>query len=82
MSIDVDLLRKKVWINDNDIVLVALREFQSEKVDILSKYSDDQVRKLIGFGELTYEFVNNKKNAFNEDVLDDVGFQFGSIDDI
>ena len=75
-------MRRKVWINDNDIVLVGLREFQKDKVDIISKYNDKQIRKLIALGELTYEFVNDKKNNFNETDIDDIGFQFGSIDDI
>merc|ERR1712183_898475 len=32
-------LRKKVWINQTDIVLVGLREFQDAKADVILKYS-------------------------------------------
>ena len=45
-------MRKKVWINVSDIVLVGLREFQDEKADIIHKYSPDEARTLKKQGEL------------------------------
>lgn len=45
-------MRKKVWITAGDIVLVALREFQDEKVDIIHKYTADEARNLKQYGEL------------------------------
>ena len=39
-------LRKKVWMNLGDVVLVSLREYQNEKCDVLHKYNPDEVRKL------------------------------------
>ncbi|KAJ2557485.1 Translation initiation factor 1A, partial [Coemansia sp. RSA 1822] len=35
-------MRKKVWINLGDYVLVSLREFQDQKCDIVQKYSDEE----------------------------------------
>ncbi|CAE7251815.1 tif11 [Symbiodinium pilosum] len=32
-------MRKKVWCNQGDIVLVSLRDFQDEKGDIITKYT-------------------------------------------
>jgi len=32
-------LRKKVWINQSDIVLVGLRDYQDCKADVILKYS-------------------------------------------
>merc|ERR1719216_380949 len=32
-------LRKKVWINQSDIILVGLRDYQDAKADVILKYS-------------------------------------------
>ena len=45
-------MRKKVWITAGDIVLVAKRDFQDEKVDIIHKYTADEARNLKQYGEL------------------------------
>lgn len=37
-------LRKKVWINTGDIILLSLREFQDEKADVIQKYTADEAR--------------------------------------
>ena len=75
-------MRKRVWINSGDIVLVGLREFQKDKVDIILKYDDNQVRKLVQYGELTKHFVEDNKFVKNgEDFLESV-FEFENIDDI
>ncbi|BGP42801.1 Translation initiation factor 1A [Rhodotorula kratochvilovae] len=45
-------MRKKVWINQGDIVLLSLRDFQDDKADVIQKYSADEARKLKQYGEL------------------------------
>jgi len=45
-------MRKKVWVTAGDIVLVGMREFQDDKVDIIHKYNGDESRKLKQYGEL------------------------------
>ena len=45
-------LRKKVWINSSDIILIGLREYQDEKADIIQKYSPAEARNLRSYGEL------------------------------
>jgi translation initiation factor 1A len=45
-------MRKKVWIAMGDVVLVALREYESDKCDIILKYTEDEVRKLKSLGEI------------------------------
>ena len=45
-------MRKKVWITAGDIILVAKRDFQDEKVDIVHKYTADEARNLKQYGEL------------------------------
>merc|ERR1712173_271536 len=39
-------LRKKVWINQSDIILVGLRDYQDAKADVIQKYSADEARNL------------------------------------
>lgn len=39
-------LRKKVWINQGDIILLSLRSFQDDKCDVLLKYTPDEARAL------------------------------------
>ncbi|CAF5175255.1 unnamed protein product, partial [Rotaria magnacalcarata] len=31
-------LRRKVWINQGDVILVGLRDYQDDKADVLMKY--------------------------------------------
>lgn len=32
-------MRKKVWINQGDIILLSLRDFQDDKADVIQKYT-------------------------------------------
>ncbi|PAA48581.1 hypothetical protein BOX15_Mlig033687g3 [Macrostomum lignano] len=45
-------LRKKVWINQGDIILVGLRDYQDTKADVIMKYNPDEVRNLKTYGEI------------------------------
>jgi len=45
-------LRKKTWINQGDIVLVGLRDFQDDKADVISKYTPDEARTLKAMKEI------------------------------
>ncbi|VDP10176.1 unnamed protein product, partial [Soboliphyme baturini] len=45
-------LRKKVWINAGDIILIGLRDFQDKKADVILKYNADEARNLKTYGEL------------------------------
>ena len=64
-------MRKKVWVNVNDLVLISLRTFQNDKADIMYKYKD-------------YEIVKLKKINEIPDISDIGGndeFSFGNDDD-
>ena len=39
-------MRKKVWVNTGDIVLLGLRDYQDEKADVILKYLADEARSL------------------------------------
>ena len=45
-------LRKKVWINTSDIILIGLRDYQDNKADVILKYNADEARSLKAYGEL------------------------------
>ena len=45
-------MRRRVWINTGDIVLVGLREFQADKADVIHKYTAEEARVLQAYDEL------------------------------
>ncbi|WP_432214710.1 hypothetical protein, partial [Salmonella enterica] len=45
-------LRKKVWINQGDIILLGLRDYQDGKADVILRYNPDEARNLKAYGEL------------------------------
>jgi len=45
-------LRKKVWINTTDIILIGLRDYQDTKADVILKYNADEARQLKARGEI------------------------------
>ena len=47
-------LRKKIWINNGDIILVSLREYQDEKGDVILKYSADEARSLYVLSHISH----------------------------
>ncbi|GAA5803287.1 eukaryotic translation initiation factor 1A, Y-chromosomal [Pilaira anomala] len=75
-------LRKKVWINQGDIVLLSLRDFQDEKADVIQRYNPDEARQLKSYGELPDTAkINEADNNFGGEEDDEVEFDF-DIDDI
>ena len=52
-------MRKRVWINDGDIVLVALREF-GDTADIVHKYYPEEAFELQELGEIPENVAINQ----------------------
>lgn len=77
-------LRKKVWVNAGDIVLIGLREYQDEKADIILKYTADEARSLKQYGEIpdTTTIHENAEGGEGEDGEEGVVFEFDDIDEI
>ncbi|KAL4854655.1 Eukaryotic translation initiation factor 1A [Chlorella vulgaris] len=46
-------MRRREWVRLGDTVLVALRSFQDEKADVIFRYDDNEVRRLLSMGEIT-----------------------------
>jgi translation initiation factor 1A len=76
-------MKKKIWINTGDIVLIGLRDFQDKKGDIILKYNANEARNLMAYGELPFN-VNlnettiypNEKNNHEYQNQSDVNFDF------
>lgn len=80
-------LRKKVWINTSDIILIGLRDYQDNKADVILKYNPDEARSLKAYGELPEHAKINEMDTFGagddeEIVFDDIGEDDEDIDDI
>merc|ERR1719428_1494642 len=58
-------LRKKVWINQSDIVLIGLRDYQ---------YSADEARNLKSYGEFPESVKINETVEFGGEGDDDIEF--------
>lgn len=57
-------LRKKVWINQGEIILLSLRDYQDEKGDVILKYSADEARSLKAYGELPETAKINETDTY------------------
>jgi len=68
-------LRKKVWINQSDIVLIGLRDYQDAKADVILKYSADEARNLKSYGEFPDSVkINETVDFVGGDLDDDIEF--------
>lgn len=47
-----DYTSLKVWINQGDIILIGLRDYQDSKADVILRYNPDEARNLKTYGEL------------------------------
>jgi len=77
-------MRKRVYINSGDVILVSLRDFDKTKVDIIHKYRDDEGRELVKNGDMPpygdlsicnenqntddILFQNNNNNGYTNDI--------------
>ncbi len=68
-------MRKKVWINGGDIILVGLRDYQDNKCDIILKYTADEARNLKTYGELP-------ESAQIDDIMGEEGAEDVVFDEI
>jgi translation initiation factor 1A len=69
-------LRKKVWINQGDIILLSLRDYQDEKGDVILKYTADEARSLKAYGELPENAKINETDTYGHEGADECNFEF------
>eukprot|EP00745_Piridium_sociabile_P029364 TRINITY_DN47939_c0_g1_i1.p1 TRINITY_DN47939_c0_g1~~TRINITY_DN47939_c0_g1_i1.p1 ORF type:complete len:145 (+),score=50.77 TRINITY_DN47939_c0_g1_i1:146-580(+) len=67
-------LRKKVWINGGDIILLGLRDYQDTKADVILKYTADEARNLKAYGELPESTKINENAGMDEDIDENITF--------
>lgn len=63
--------KKKIWIGKDDIILVSIRDFQEDKCDVVYKYSPNEARKLIKYGEIDDKegiVVNDKDENIDDNI--------------
>lgn len=66
----------QVWINQGDIILVGLRDYQDSKADVILKYTPYEARNLKTYGEFPESVRINDTVTFVEDGLDE-DIEFG-----
>jgi len=66
-------MRKRVWVNQGDIILIGLRDFQDDKADVILKYNADEARQLKKVGAIPAD-INIEEAA--DKTGDDVPFDF------
>ena len=73
-------LRKKVWINTSDIILIGLWGYQDNKADITLKYSADEARSLKVYGELP-EYAELSETDTLDPEDDETQFKDPAVED-
>lgn len=68
-------LRKKVWINQGDIILVGLRDYQDGKADVIMKFFPEEARLLKSYGEIPESAKINETTFVDQDMEND-GIEF------
>ena len=81
MAIIHGRFRKRLWMKIGDVILIARRGFQEDKTDVIHKYTQDEVRKLINMYEIPSTFVKSVDiSDIKEDENLDIIFQDIDID--
>lgn len=70
-------MRKRVWISVGDVVLCGLREYQDDKVDIIHKYTAEEVHNLKAMGEIPFDKADqeNDDSMAAEEEVEEVNFE-------
>ena len=72
-------MRKRRFVNQNDIVLVSLRDWQDEKCDIIDNYDDNLTKKLKSKGLVPESIKLDSDKPNDLDIDDDnMGFVFST----
>lgn len=79
-------MRKRCWIAVDNIILVSFREFEESKVDVIYKYTQEEVEKLIQYLEIPSSFgkpssLISSECMTGEGANEDSGFIWKNDDD-
>ena len=78
MAIMCGAMRKKKFVNVNDIVLVSIREWQDSICDIIDNYDVNLARKLKEKGLIPDTIKLDVDNQYSSDDDDDMGVIFST----
>ena len=82
LGIGAGNIRKRVWINNGDIVLISKWEFQTDdsKCHIIHKYEEDEVKRLQAEGHFPDSIKIEEDNGY-DDFEDNFTFSTDVSDD-
>eukprot|EP00056_Hartaetosiga_gracilis_P014374 m.240419 g.240419 ORF g.240419 m.240419 type:complete len:164 (+) comp15052_c0_seq1:223-714(+) len=60
-------MRRRVWVNRDDIVLVGIRDFQNDRCDIMMKYTPDETRSLVKQGQIPDSVTTSLEDGGEEE---------------
>ena len=66
-------MRKRVWINNGDLLLVDIRSYQPDKADVVHKYYDTEDRRLKDYGELINGTAKEEDEGDGDGMFEVVG---------
>jgi translation initiation factor 1A len=72
-------MKRREWVEVDDIVLISLRDFQNNKVDIILKYNHDEAMELQSMNEFDLSLLKNNKYYNDTDTDEDNTFIFEQI---
>ena len=78
MAILCGAMRKRQFVNQDDIVLVSLRDFQDSVCDIIDNYDENLTRKLKDKGLIPKTIKLDVNNQYSSDDEDNMGFVFST----
>lgn len=67
------IMKRKVWLSVHDIVLVGIRDYESDKGDIIHKYTQEEAKNLKTYGELPSNINLSGTTETDPDVVFDYG---------
>lgn len=70
-----------MWINQGDIILLSLRDFQDNKADVLYKYTPDEARQLKALKEIPDGAKINETDINGPEDNENM-IQFEDIEDV
>jgi len=73
--------RKRCWMVVGDIVLISHRDFQDNKVDIIHKYTSNEIHKLSKLGEIPTFFMNSEADQNDSELLGGITIGTEDVED-
>lgn len=59
-------MRKREWVRPGDTVLIALREFDADKADVIHRYQPADVQKMARYGEPVHIAADEDEAAMDD----------------